>query len=111
SGSCRGCRSSRSRFTVPPSRASTTDMCRLFGLTAGPHRVHAHFWLLDAPDSIVAQSHRNPDGTGLAYYEPDEQPVLDKEPLAAFDDSSFSKEARHVSSQTFVVHVRHASTG
>jgi predicted glutamine amidotransferase len=86
-------------------------MCRLFGLTAGPHRVHAHFWLLDAPDSIVVQSHRNPDGTGLAFYDPDDEPVLDKEPLAAFDDSRFSTEARHVTSQTFVVHVRHASTG
>ena len=86
-------------------------MCRLFGLTAGPHRVHTRFWLLEAPDSIVAQSHRNADGTGLAFYEPDGEPVLDKEPLAAFEDSRFALEARHISSQTFVVHVRHASTG
>jgi predicted glutamine amidotransferase len=86
-------------------------VCRLFGLTAGPHRVHARFWLLEAPDSIVTQSHRNADGTGLAFYEPDGKPVLDKEPLAAYEDSRFSVEARHLSSQTFVVHVRHASTG
>ena len=66
-------------------------MCRLFGLTAGPHRVHTRFWLLEAPDSIVAQSHRNADGTGLAFYEPDGEPVLDKEPLAAFEDSRFAR--------------------
>ena len=91
SGSCRGCRSSRSPFTAPPSRASTTDVCRLFGLTSGPHRVHARFWLLEAPDSIVTQSHRNADGTGLGFYEPDGEPVLDKEPLAAYEDARFAR--------------------
>ncbi len=37
-------------------------MCRLFGLTAGAVRVRATFWLLDAPDSLRVQSHRNVDG-------------------------------------------------
>ena len=36
-------------------------MCRLFGLTAGTVRVRATFWLLDAPDSLEAQSRRNVD--------------------------------------------------
>ena len=34
-------------------------MCRLFGLTSGTVPVQATFWLLDAPDSLEAQSHRN----------------------------------------------------
>ncbi len=40
-------------------------MCRLFGLSAAPRRVTATFWLLDAPDSLAAQSRREPDGVGL----------------------------------------------
>jgi glutamine amidotransferase len=86
-------------------------MCRLFGLTAAPHRVHASFWLLEAPDSMADQSHRNADGTGLGYFEPDGRPVLDKEPVAAYEDRAYTREARHVSSTTFVSHVRLASTG
>ncbi len=43
-------------------------MCRLFGLTAAPHRTKATFWLLDASDSLTAQSHRDPDGAGLGFF-------------------------------------------
>ena len=86
-------------------------MCRLFGLSASPHRVHVRFWLLDAPDSLVSQSHRNPDGTGLGLYDPQNRPVLDKQPLAAYDDTSYAREARHLSSTTFVSHIRYATTG
>jgi predicted glutamine amidotransferase len=86
-------------------------MCRLFGLSASPKRVHASFWLLQAPDSLVEQSRRNPDGTGLSFFAPDGTPVLDKEPLAAFEDAAFSREARHISSTTFVSHIRFATTG
>jgi predicted glutamine amidotransferase len=86
-------------------------MCRLFGLTAAPHRVHASFWLLEAPDSMVTQSHRNADGTGLGYFQPDGSPVLDKQAVAAFQDSAYTREARHISSTTFISHVRLASTG
>ena len=46
-------------------------MCRLFGLTAGTVRVPATFWLLDAPDSVEAQSRRNPDGSGIGFFAPD----------------------------------------
>ena len=28
-------------------------MCRLFGMSGGPERVRATFWLLEAPDSLV----------------------------------------------------------
>jgi predicted glutamine amidotransferase len=86
-------------------------MCRLFGLSAAPHRVRASFWLLEAPDSVLAQSRRNPDGTGLGYFERDGHPVLDKEPLPAYEDAAFAREARHVSSTTFVSHIRYATTG
>jgi predicted glutamine amidotransferase len=86
-------------------------VCRLFGLSAAPHRVQARFWLLEAPDSLVEQSHRNPDGTGLGYFRPDGTPVVEKAPVAAYADSAFVNEARHVSSTTFITHVRHASTG
>jgi glutamine amidotransferase len=86
-------------------------MCRLFALSVSPHRGHASFWLLEAPDSLVAQSRRNPDGTGLGFFAPDGSPVVDKEPLAAFDDAAFAREARHISSRTFVSHIRYATTG
>ena len=46
-------------------------MCRLFGLHAGRADVPATFWLLDAPDSLSAQSHRNPDGAGIGVFGPD----------------------------------------
>jgi predicted glutamine amidotransferase len=86
-------------------------MCRLFGLSAGPHRVRASFWLLEAPDSLVAQSHRNPDGTGLGYFDEVGRPVLDKQVLPAYADPAFVTEARHVASTTFVSHIRYATTG
>jgi len=58
-------------------------VCRLFGLTASPQRVHASFWLLEAAGSLLEQSLRNPDGTGLGYFAPVVGAVVDKEPLPA----------------------------
>jgi predicted glutamine amidotransferase len=72
--------------------------------------VQATFWLLEAPDSLSAQSHREPDGTGLGAYE-DRRPVVSKQPLAAYEDRQFAAEAKELSSRTFVAHVRYASTG
>ena len=86
-------------------------MCRLFGLTAGEVRVKATFWLLDAPDSLEAQSHRNADGAGLGFFGPSGEPVLDKQPDPAFRDPEFVHEARQAESSAFVAHVRLASTG
>ncbi|HWH11955.1 MAG TPA: class II glutamine amidotransferase [Solirubrobacteraceae bacterium] len=86
-------------------------MCRLFGMTAGPERLQATFWLLDAGDSLVAQSHRNADGTGLGYFDDDGRPRVDKRPIAAFDDRAFAADARRAFSSTFVAHVRHATNG
>lgn len=84
-------------------------MCRLFGLTAGHRRVRATFWLLDAPDSLTAQSHANPDGTGLGTFDEAGRPVVEKQALAAYDDADFAGEARDRTSATFVAHVRHSS--
>jgi len=86
-------------------------MCRLFGLTAGQARVKATFWLLDAPDSLQAQSHRNVDGAGLGFFGPAGEPVLDKQPEPAFSDPEFIREARQAESSSFVAHVRWATAG
>ena len=86
-------------------------MCRLFGMSSAPARVRATFWLLDAPDSLVRQSRRDPDGTGLGFYDADGTATVHKSPIAAFADRDFAEEARTVESATFIAHVRYASTG
>jgi predicted glutamine amidotransferase len=86
-------------------------MCRLFGMTGGREPVRATFWLLEAPDSLAQQSRREPDGTGLGTFDPDGHPIVSKQPIAAYEDQEFGKEAKEVSSRTFVAHVRYASTG
>ncbi|GAA3075724.1 hypothetical protein GCM10020000_71260 [Streptomyces olivoverticillatus] len=63
------------------------------------------------PDSLSRQSHRDPDGTGLGYFDPDGTPHVHKAPIAAYDDRSFAEEARQVESATFLAHIRFASTG
>lgn len=86
-------------------------MCRLFAMTGGAEPVAASFWLLEAPDSLSVQSRREPDGTGLGVFDPDGSPRVDKWPIAAFEDRAFAEEARHVTSTTFLAHIRYASTG
>ncbi|MDT3444567.1 MULTISPECIES: class II glutamine amidotransferase [unclassified Pseudofrankia] len=86
-------------------------MCRLFGMSSSPRRTHATFWLLDAPDSLSDQSRREPDGTGLGYFDADDSPQLRKAPIAAYEDRSFAGAARQVESATFLAHIRFASTG
>jgi glutamine amidotransferase len=88
-----------------------STMCRLFGLHAGGAPVAATFWLVDAPDSLEQQSHRNPDGAGIGTFAPDGQPVVDKQPLAAWQDAEFVTAAHELRSTTFLAHVRYASTG
>jgi predicted glutamine amidotransferase len=86
-------------------------MCRLFGMSAGAERASATFWLLDAPDSLAVQSHREPDGTGLGWFDAHGQPQVSKQPRAAYADSTFAHRAQTVRSRTFVAHIRYASTG
>jgi predicted glutamine amidotransferase len=87
------------------------SMCRLFGMSAGSERATASFWLLDAPDSLSAQSHREPDGTGLGWFEASGRPRVSKQATAAYGDADFARRAQEVTSRTFVAHIRFASTG
>jgi predicted glutamine amidotransferase len=86
-------------------------MCRLFGMHAGDAPVAATFWLIDAPDSLSAQSHRNPDGAGVGTFGVDGEPIVDKQPLAAWQDAQFASAARDLRGTTFVAHVRYATAG
>ncbi len=94
-----------------PARYRPAHMCRLFAMSGGREPVQATFWLLEAPDSLASQSRREPDGTGLGHYDARNRPVISKQPLAAFEDQKFAREAKSVTSRTFVAHVRYASTG
>ena len=94
-----------------PAVKVVVPMCRLFGLHAGAISISATFWLIDAADSLSAQSHRNPDGAGIGTYDDAGDPKLDKQPLAAWADPEFATAARDLHGTTFVAHVRYASTG
>src|SRR5438270_3527559 len=87
----------------------SSSMCRLFGMSGGLQRVSATFWLLEAPDSLARQSRREPDGTGLGFFDEQGLPVVQKQPLAAYEDEEFAREAKEVFSRTFIAHVRYAS--
>ena len=86
-------------------------MCRLFGMSAGPTPARATFWLLEAPDSLATQSRREPDGTGLGWFDDHGVPHVSKQPIAAYTDAEFAREAREVSSRNALAHIRFASTG
>jgi predicted glutamine amidotransferase len=86
-------------------------MCRLFGMSGGSEPVRATFWLLQASDSLSAQSRREPDGSGIGYFDDAGRPIVSKQPLAAYEDRQFAQEAKDVQARTFVAHVRFASTG
>src|SRR6188768_2778314 len=86
-------------------------MCRLFGMSGGDHRVRATFWLLEAPDSLARQSRREPDGTGVGWFDASGSPETAKQPVAAYADQAFAREARELESTTFVAHIRYATTG
>jgi predicted glutamine amidotransferase len=86
-------------------------MCRLFGLTTGGPRIGAWFWLLDAPDSLLAQSRRNADGSGIGYFDERGGAVLDKQPEPAFAGPEFAHDAKTAVSDSFVAHVRIGTAG
>ena len=80
-------------------------------MSGGAQPLRAEFWLLDAPDSLTAQSYRNPDGTGLGIFDRKGHAVVYKAPISAYSDTDFAREARRESSRTFLAHIRFASTG
>jgi predicted glutamine amidotransferase len=84
-------------------------MCRLFAMTGGREPVTATFWLLEAADSLVQQSHNNPDGTGIGWFDEGGIPQLNKQPMAGFEDTKFAEAARTVTGKTILAHVRYAS--
>lgn len=86
-------------------------MCRLLGLNAGAASVHASYWLLGAPDSMAAESRRNPDGTGMGWFSGDGVGRVEKWPDEALDDVAFRREAASTDATTLVTHVRAATTG
>lgn len=86
-------------------------MCRLFGLNAGHRLVHDRYWLLSAPDSVSAESRRNPDGTGIGWFDAAGAPHVFKRPIAAHLDPEFKRIARDVDATTVISHVRAATAG
>jgi predicted glutamine amidotransferase len=94
-----------------PSAERSRIVCRLLGLNAGREPVSASFWLVDAPDSLEVQSHRNVDGSGIGFFDPAGAPVLDKQPEPAYSDAEFLREAKQARSVTFIAHVRYAMAG
>lgn len=80
-------------------------------MATGTRRAHATFWLLEAPDSLSEQSRREPDGTGLGWFDEHGHPHVQRAPIAAYEDTAFAREAHEVSSSSFIAHVRFASTG
>jgi predicted glutamine amidotransferase len=86
-------------------------MCRLFGLASGTQPVKATFWLLDAPDSMELESRRNVDGTGIGWFGADGLPKIDKQPVPAYRDADFIRDAVDAESTSFVAHVRWATAG
>jgi glutamine amidotransferase len=86
-------------------------MCRLFGITAGDTQVHVDYWLLDAPDSMLVESHRNPDGTGIGWFGADDTPHVAKQPRSAFTDSDFTRVATSADARTLITHIRAATAG
>jgi glutamine amidotransferase len=80
-------------------------------MTGGKRAITATFWLLQAPDSLSVQSHPNPDGTGLGAFTAAGEPIVSKQPLAAYADEEFAREAKELVSRTFIAHVRYATTG
>lgn len=86
-------------------------MCRLFGMHAGNDRARATFWLLHAANSLAIQSHYEPDGTGVGTFDASGHAIVNKQPLTAWKDREFAQEAKNLKSETFLAHVRYASTG
>src|ERR1700681_156366 len=78
---------------------------------AGREPALATFWLLEAPDSLARQSRREPDGTGLGWFDTGGAAHVSKQPIGAYGDREFGREARAVYSTTFLAHIRFASTG
>jgi glutamine amidotransferase len=83
-------------------------MCRLFGVAATAP-VDISFELLEAENPLIDQSERHDSGWGIATYA-DGVPAIERLPVAAHADPSFSTAARAFGRLT-MVHVRRATVG
>ena len=87
-------------------------MCRLFGMSGG--RQARRRDVLAARGARLAGRSRaaaSPTAPAWAASTTDGRPEIFKQPLAAYEDDAFAREAKELSSRTFVAHVRYASTG
>ncbi len=84
-------------------------MCRLFGFRSIiPSQVHKS--LLAAENALGVQSHRHPDGWGVAYYV-EGAPHVTRSPMTALGDALFHRVSGVVASETVLAHVRKATQG
>ena len=86
-------------------------MCRLFALHAGAHDVTAQLWLLDAPDSLAAQSEVNADGFGLGALTTADGLMLIRTPVQATEAPIYDRVAHEAHACQFLAHLRYADTG
>jgi glutamine amidotransferase len=84
-------------------------MCRLFGFRSVIPS-HVHRSLVAAENALGVQSHKHPDGWGVAYYV-DGVPHLTRSPMTALSDALFHRLSGLVTSQTVLAHVRQATQG
>ena len=71
----------------------------------------ATFGLLEAPDSVEAQSRKEPDGYGIGSFDKEGQPHVIRRAKAAYEDRAFPQEAHELRSRHFVAHIRFATNG
>lgn len=84
-------------------------MCRIFGFKSIiDSQVHRSLMLSD--NALARQSHRHPDGWGLAYYVAGAPHVI-KNVNSAVEDQLFRQVSGVVSSQTVIAHIRKATQG
>ena len=80
-------------------------------MSAGSEPARATFWLLDAPDSLVRAEPPRARRHWPRLVRRRRQATRVEAGARGLQDRQFAREAREVSSSTFVAHVRFASTG
>ncbi len=93
-----------------PRRQEDDDHVSSFGMSAAPHRVHATFGC--SMRRTASPSRAGGCRTGQVWARSrGRDSRLEKQPVAAYEDSRFAWEAKERESATFVAHVRYATTG
>ena len=92
-------------------RAGVLLTCAACSPAPPPSAYPATFGLLEAPDSVEAQSRKEPDGYGIGSFDKDGRPHVIKRAKAAYEDRAFPQEAHELRSRQFVAHIRFATNG